>query len=56
MQRLNKNSIGLFGGTFDPPHYGHLNISKESIKRFKLKKIYWVVTKKTLTKKSLFFR
>ena len=46
MQRFNKNSIGLFGGTFDPPHYGHLNISKESIKRFKLKKIYWVVTKK----------
>ena len=55
MQRFNKNSIGLFGGTFDPPHYGHLNISKESIKRFKLKKIYWVVTKKNPYKKKAFF-
>ena len=38
--------IGLLGGSFDPAHKGHLSISKIAIKKLKLKKIYWVVTKK----------
>ena len=46
MPKLNKNLIGVFGGSFDPPHKGHLKISLESIKRLKLKKLYWTVTKK----------
>ena len=42
------------GGTFDPAHKGHINISKESKKRFKLNYIIWAITKKNpLKKKSI---
>ena len=39
------------GGSFDPAHKGHLAISKEAAKRFKLKKIIWAITKKNPFKK-----
>ncbi len=42
----NKNKIGILGGSFDPAHRGHLKISREAFKRFKLKKIIWAITKK----------
>ena len=45
-----KLKIGILGGTFDPAHFGHLKISKESKKKFKLDKIIWAVTKKSPTK------
>ncbi len=48
---LKKNKIGILGGTFDPAHKGHLSISKEAIKRFKLKKIVWAITRKSPFKK-----
>tara|TARA_B100001121_G_scaffold307587_1_gene329438 strand:+ start:224 stop:745 length:522 start_codon:yes stop_codon:yes gene_type:complete len=48
---LKKNKIGILGGSFDPAHKGHLAISKEAIKRFKLKKIIWAITKKNPFKK-----
>ena len=41
-----KIKIGLLGGSFDPAHKGHLAISKEAKKRFKLKKVIWAITKK----------
>ncbi len=48
-----KNRIGILGGSFDPAHKGHLAISKEAIKKFKLKKIIWAITiKNPLKKKS----
>ena len=48
---IKKNRIGILGGTFDPAHKGHLAISKEAKKRFKLKKITWAITKKNPFKK-----
>ena len=46
-----KDKIGILGGSFDPAHKGHLAISKEAIKRLKLKKIIWAITKKNPFKK-----
>ena len=49
--RLKKNKIGILGGSFDPAHKGHLAISKEAAKRFKLKQVIWAITKKNPLKK-----
>ena len=46
-----KNKVGILGGSFDPPHKGHLTISKEAIKRFDLRNIIWAITKKNPFKK-----
>ncbi len=34
--------IGILGGTFDPIHYGHLEIAKNAQKQFALDKIFFV--------------
>ena len=36
--------IGLLGGSFDPPHRGHLYISIEAKKIFSLEEIWWLIT------------
>ena len=54
MQKLfkkNYNKIGILGGTFDPPHKGHLHISKISLRKLKLNKLIWVVAKKNPLKR-----
>ena len=48
---LKKNKIGILGGSFDPAHKGHLAISKEAAKKFKLNQIIWAITKKNPFKK-----
>ena len=46
-----KTKIGILGGSFDPAHKGHLAISKEAIKKLKLKMIIWAITEKNPLKK-----
>jgi len=36
--------IGLFGGTFDPPHAAHLAASLLAMKRLQLDRVWWLVT------------
>ena len=49
------DKIGILGGSFDPAHKGHVAISKIAIKKEKLKKVYWIVSKKNPFKKKPFF-
>ena len=55
MAYIQRKYIGLLGGSFDPAHKGHLGISKIAIQKFKLKKIYWVITKKNPFKNKTFY-
>jgi nicotinate-nucleotide adenylyltransferase len=36
--------IGILGGTFDPAHKGHMEISKQAKKKFGLENIIWAIT------------
>ena len=36
--------IGLFGGTFDPPHQAHLAATLLALKRLRLDRVWWLVT------------
>jgi len=54
LKKIKKNKIGILGGTFDPAHIGHIKISKEAKKKFKLNKIFWIITKKNPFKKKSF--
>jgi nicotinate-nucleotide adenylyltransferase len=37
-------TIGIFGGTFDPPHLGHLILAEEAHARLALDRLLWVLT------------
>jgi len=34
-------SIGIFGGTFDPPHSGHIDVAKAAADNFSLSEVWW---------------
>jgi nicotinate-nucleotide adenylyltransferase len=36
--------IGLYGGSFDPPHAGHRHVAEIALKRLQLDRIWWMVT------------
>ncbi len=55
-KKKNYIKIGVLGGTFDPPHKGHLHISKIALKKLNLKKILWVVTKRNPLKKKPYLK
>ena len=37
-------TIGLLGGSFDPPHEGHAMITRAALVRFGLDRVWWMVT------------
>lgn len=37
-------TIGIFGGTFDPPHLGHLILAAEALDQLRLDHLLWVLT------------
>jgi nicotinate-nucleotide adenylyltransferase len=37
-------SMGVFGGTFDPPHLGHLILAAEARAQLGLERVLWVLT------------
>jgi nicotinate-nucleotide adenylyltransferase len=36
--------IGLYGGTFNPPHAGHAHVARAALTRLKLDRIWWLVS------------
>ncbi len=36
--------VGLLGGSFDPPHAGHLHITHQALRRFRLDWVWWLVS------------
>ena len=36
--------LGIFGGTFDPPHLGHLILAQEALWQLQLERIFWLLT------------
>tara|TARA_B100000767_G_scaffold232103_1_gene223836 strand:- start:652 stop:1194 length:543 start_codon:yes stop_codon:yes gene_type:complete len=55
MVKIYNRSVGVLGGSFDPVHKGHLIISKIALKKIKLNKIYWIITKKNPLKNKAYF-
>ena len=47
-----KKFIGILGGTFDPPHEGHLFISKFAKIRLDVGEVWWIVTTTNPLKKN----
>lgn len=35
---------GVFGGTFDPPHIGHLILAAEAVEQLRLDRLLWLLT------------
>lgn len=54
MFKQKKEKIALFGGSFDPPHFGHLEIIKESIKKLDIDKLIVMPTYLNPFKKRFF--
>ena len=55
MVKPSNKLIGILGGSFDPVHKGHLNISKIALKKINLSTIFWIITKKNPFKKKVYF-
>ncbi|MEJ0097594.1 MAG: hypothetical protein WDM84_06290 [Bauldia sp.] len=36
--------VGLFGGTFDPPHAGHVEVSRVALRALALDQVWWLVS------------
>jgi len=38
------HTVGLLGGSFNPPHAGHVHVTREALKRFGLDRVWWLVS------------
>ena len=36
--------VGLYGGSFNPPHEGHRLVAQTALKRLELDRVWWIVT------------
>lgn len=36
--------VGLFGGSFDPPHEGHAALTRQALIRLRLDRVWWLVS------------
>lgn len=54
MFKQKKEKIALFGGSFDPPHFGHLEIIKKSLKELDIDKLIVMPTYLNPFKKKFF--
>ncbi len=43
-ERWKNMRVGLFGGSFNPPHEGHLHVAQSALKYLHLDYIWWLVT------------
>lgn len=50
-QRWKHKKIGLFGGTFNPPHEGHIHVCHTALRQQKFDFIWWMVTPQNPLKK-----
>jgi nicotinate-nucleotide adenylyltransferase len=41
---MSRERLGVFGGTFDPPHVGHLILAAEASQQLDLDRLLWVLT------------
>ena len=41
---LEGTTVGLLGGSFNPPHVGHVHITDQAFRAFNLQKIWWLVS------------
>jgi nicotinate-nucleotide adenylyltransferase len=41
---MSRTKIGFLGGTFDPPHIGHLILASEAAHQFEISRLFWVLT------------
>lgn len=39
---MKRKKIGLFGGTFDPIHFGHLNLAFELLEKYQLDQVWFI--------------
>ena len=44
--RAERRRVAVFGGTFDPPHVGHLMIARELAKRPDVDEVLWMLARK----------
>jgi nicotinate-nucleotide adenylyltransferase len=44
LPRIAGRRIGLFGGSFNPAHAGHVAVSEEALKRLQLDEVWWLVS------------